>query len=86
VAAGKSKEVKVFGFDGADDVVQAVKEGKIMATAMQFPQVMAETAAVYADEYLKGKRDFPKKIPVAVELVNKENVDNYTAFGKKEKE
>ncbi|MES2649515.1 MAG: D-ribose ABC transporter substrate-binding protein [Bacteroidota bacterium] len=83
VAAGKDANVKVFGFDGADDVVDAIKEGKIMATGMQFPEVMAQTAAKYADEYLKGKRDFPEKMPVAVEIVTKANVDNYLAYGKK---
>lgn len=84
VAAGKDKKVKVFGFDGAEDVVLSIKEGKIMATGMQFPKVMAETAAEYADEYLRGKKDFPKKIYVAVELVTKENINNYIAYGKKE--
>lgn len=83
VAAGKDKTVKVFGFDGAEDVVEAIKEKKIVATGMQFPKVMAETAASFADEYFKGRRDFPKKIPVAVELVTDENVDDYIAYGKK---
>ena len=79
--AGKANEVKVFGFDGADDVVSAIAEGKVYATGMQFPKVMAEKAAVFADEYLKGRRDFAQKIPVAVELVTKENVSNYAAYG-----
>lgn len=84
LAAGKANQVKVFGFDGAPEVIQSIHDGKIVATAMQFPEVMANTAAVDADEYLKGKRDFPKKMPVAVELVNHENVIDYTAFGKKD--
>jgi ribose transport system substrate-binding protein len=50
---------------------------------MQFPKVMAQTAANYADAYFKGRRDFPQKIPVAVELVNSDNIDNYIAYGKK---
>ena len=83
-AAGKGDKVKVFGFDGADDAVAAIKAGKVSATGMQFPEVMAQTAAVYADEYLKGKRDFPQKLPVAVELVTKENIDDYAAYGKKQ--
>jgi ribose transport system substrate-binding protein len=82
-AAGKADKVKVFGFDGAADVVQSIKDGKITATEMQFPKVMAETAAIYADQYFKGKRDFPKKIPVSVELVTPQTVNNYIAFGKK---
>jgi ribose transport system substrate-binding protein len=84
IAAGKANRVKVFGFDGAEDAVEAIKNGKVAATAMQFPQVMAETAASYADAYFKGKRDFPKKMPVAVELVTQNNVGNYIAYGKKD--
>lgn len=84
VAAGKAKTVKVFGFDGAEDVVNSIQDKKILATGMQFPKVMAETAALYADEYFKGKRDFPKKMPVAVELVTQLNVDSYTGYGKKD--
>lgn len=83
-AAGKAGKVKVLGFDGAQDAVQGVKDGKILATAMQFPKVMAQTAANYADEYFKGRRDFPKKIPVGVEMVNGSNIAEYTAFGKKD--
>lgn len=81
--AGKANKVKVFGFDGADDVITSIQSGKVSATGMQFPKVMAEKAAVFADEYLKGKRDFAQKIPVAVELVTKENISDYAAYGKK---
>jgi ABC-type sugar transport system substrate-binding protein len=83
VAAGKT-DVKVFGFDGADEVVKLIAEGKIVATGMQFPKDMARTAAEYADEWIKGKRDFEQKIPVAVELVTKDNVAEYSDFGRTE--
>jgi len=83
VGAGKDKMVKVFGFDGADDAIKSIKENKLVATGMQFPKIMAEKAAEFADEYYKGKRDFPEKIPVAVELVTVKNVDAYMGFGKK---
>jgi ribose transport system substrate-binding protein len=82
VAAGKATQVKVFGFDGAEDVINSIKDKKIVATGMQFPKVMAQTAANDADQYFKGKRDFPKKMPVAVELVTQENVDEYIGYGK----
>jgi ribose transport system substrate-binding protein len=81
VASGKHDEVKVFGFDGADEVVKLIAEGKIVATGMQFPKTMARTAAENADEWLKGKRDFQQKVPVAVELVTQENVTDYGDFG-----
>ena len=84
VAAGNSNQVKVFGFDGAEDVINSIKDKKIVATGMQFPKEMARTAANYADQYFKGKRDFPKKMPVAVELVTQENVDDYIGYGKKD--
>lgn len=84
VSAGKDNEVKVFGFDGAADVVDAVREGKIQATAMQYPKTMARNAAEYADEYLKGKRDFAQKIPVKVDLVSPETISKFEAYGKKE--
>ncbi|MBC8052543.1 MAG: D-ribose ABC transporter substrate-binding protein [Sphingobacteriaceae bacterium] len=82
-AANKADKVKVFGFDGAEDAITSIQQGKVTATAMQFPKVIAETAATFADEYFKGKRDFPKKKPVAVELVTKENIENYIGYGKK---
>lgn len=77
LAAGIADKVKVFGFDGADEVVTMISEGKIVATGMQFPKVMAKTAAKFADEYFKGERQFPKKIPVAVEMVSPKTVSNY---------
>jgi ABC-type sugar transport system substrate-binding protein len=83
-AAGIANKVRVLGFDGAEDAVQSIKDGKVLATAMQFPKVMAQTAAIYADEYFKGKRDFPKKIPIGVELVTIKNVGDYIAYGKKD--
>ena len=86
VAAGKADEVKVFGFDGAEDVINSIQDKKIVATGMQFPKVMAQAAADYADEFFKGKKEFPKKIPVAVELVTQKNVGNYIGYGKKEEE
>lgn len=76
-AAGKETKVKIFGFDGASDVIEKIREKKIVATGMQFPKVMAETAAQYADEYFKGRRVFPQRVPVEVELVNASNIKDY---------
>lgn len=83
VSAGKADQVKVFGFDGSDDVLKLIAEKKIAATGMQFPKIMAQKAAEFADEYIKGKRDFPQKIPVKVELVTPDNVGKYADYGKK---
>jgi len=76
-SAGKSQQIKVFGFDGADEVVQKIKEGKIVATGMQYPKIMAKTAAEFAVEFFKGRKDFPQHIPVAVNLVNAKTSKNF---------
>jgi ribose transport system substrate-binding protein len=68
-AAGKVDKVKIFGFDGASEVVEKIKERKIVATGMQYPKVMAEYAARYADEYFKGRKIFPQRVPVEVEMI-----------------
>ena len=85
LGAGKANQVKIFGYDGSEDVVNAVAEGKIAATVMQYPKLMAKTAAEFANEYLaNGKRDFQQKIPVNVDLVNSKNIDKFSGYGKKE--
>jgi ribose transport system substrate-binding protein len=81
-AAGRT-DVKVFGFDGADEAVKLIADGKIAATGMQFPKTMARQAAEYANDWIKGKRDYPQKVPVAVEVVTAENVGDYGDYGAK---
>jgi ABC-type sugar transport system substrate-binding protein len=84
LSANKADNVKVFGFDGSDDVVKAIAEGKIEATMMQYPKVMARTAAECADRYIKGERNFEQKTPVAVDLVTTQNVGKFGDYGKKD--
>ncbi|GLR19932.1 D-ribose ABC transporter substrate-binding protein [Portibacter lacus] len=81
VAAGKTENVMVFGFDGADDVMNAISNKKIKATVMQSPKHMAKVAAELADLYIKGKRDFIPKTPIAVEVVTQENIHDFVAYG-----
>ena len=82
--AGKDKQVMVFGFDGAKDVIDEIRARHIVATGMQFPKTMARMAAEFADVYIRGHRGLPQKVPVAVELVTGENIDKYAAYGRSE--
>lgn len=82
LSAGKADSIKVFGFDGAKDVVDAIAANKIEATAMQYPVLMAQKAAEFADQYINGKTDFEKKIPIAVEVVTQENIKKHGEYGK----
>lgn len=77
LAAGKTREIRVFGFDGSADAIRSIADGKIAATVMQFPVLMARKSAEFADDYLKGHPDFDRKMPVEVELVTPENVSKY---------
>ena len=83
VSSGKADQVMVFGFDGASDVINSIRDKKILATGMQFPKLIARTAAEYAQSYFDGKRNFAQKVPVTVEMVNQENVMDYQAYGSK---
>jgi len=82
-AAGR-KDIFIFGFDGAEDVIYAINEGRLIAaTVMQFPKLMSRLAAEWADQYLRGERQFPEIVPVTVELVSRENIDKYAPYGRK---
>lgn len=81
LAAGRADRVKVFGFDGSDDALKSISEGKLAATAMQYPKLMATTAIEYAERYLKGERKLPGKVPVNVDLVTKANVEKFGNYG-----
>jgi ribose transport system substrate-binding protein len=83
-SAGKADKVLVFGFDGSDEAVKAVADGKLAATVMQYPKTMARTAAENADKYIKGDHSMPQKIPVAVDLVTRENVAKFGDYGRKD--
>ncbi|RPI01960.1 MAG: D-ribose ABC transporter substrate-binding protein [Ignavibacteriae bacterium] len=75
VSAGKESKVLIMGFDGAEDVINAIMQKKISATVMQFPKLIAKTTADMADKYIKdGKRNFQRKIYTDVRLITEENV------------
>src|SRR5215218_8259951 len=49
-AAGLTGQVTVAGFDGSPDAVQAIKDGKLLATGLQPAVQIAELAVEQADE------------------------------------
>jgi ribose transport system substrate-binding protein len=83
LGSGRAGKVKVFGFDGSDDAIRSILDGKLAATAMQYPKVMARTVAEFADRYLKGERKFPPKLPVAVDLITRNNAARFIADGQR---
>lgn len=77
LAAGKADKIKIFGFDGSDDAIRSIADGKMAATVMQYPVLMSQKAAELADEYIKGRRDFDNRTPVEVDLVTPDNVSKF---------
>ncbi|MBC7326851.1 substrate-binding domain-containing protein [bacterium] len=75
-AAGKLGKIKVIGFDGNKDALEAIKAGKMLATVAQLPEEMGKMAVDVALKVLKGEK-VEKNIYVPVTLVTKENVDEF---------
>ncbi len=67
---GKTEQVKVIGFDGQLEGKQAIKEGKIYADPIQFPEKMGTITAQNILKYLDGE-PFEKVIYIPTELYRK---------------
>lgn len=79
-AAGR-KDVIVVGFDGSNDVRDAIKAGKIAATVLQPASRQAQWAVELADQYLKTKSTGkPEKISMDCVLINKANAAKLETF------
>ena len=79
-AAGR-KDVIVVGFDGSNDVRDAIKAGKIAATVLQPAHRQAQWAVELADQYLKtGSTGKPEKISMDCVLITKANAGKLETF------
>lgn len=79
--AGKLKQVKVGGFDGSPDAVDAVKNGELQYSVLQPVASFAKKAVDQADSYLKtGKTGAStEKQAFNCILVTKANAGDFTA-------
>lgn len=81
-AVGKLDQIKVLGFDGNQDAVNAVKAGDMVATVLQ-PIVEGTTLAVQqADNYLKTGETgaASEKQSIDCVLITPENADQFNNF------
>ena len=69
-------QVKVYGIDASPDAKALIKEGMMSASAAQFPSRIGQTAADVIYRLLRGE-DVERDIRVPVELVTRENVEQY---------
>ena len=80
--AGKTSQIKVLGFDGSQDAVNAVKAGTMIATVLQ-PIVEGTTDAVKeADQFLKtgSTGASAEKQALDCTLITKDNAANFRNF------
>lgn len=80
--ANKLQQVKVLGFDGNQDAVNAVRNGEMVATVLQ-PIVEGTTKAVeQADSFIRtGKTGVAEeKQAIDCTLINKDNADKVNNF------
>jgi erythritol transport system substrate-binding protein len=80
-AAGLTGQVAIAGFDGSPDAVQAIKDGKLLATGLQPAVQISEIAVEQAHELLTtGETSQPEKQSIDCVLITEENADSYTLF------
>ncbi|WP_046216015.1 ribose ABC transporter substrate-binding protein RbsB [Paenibacillus wulumuqiensis] len=66
------KDIPVIGFDGNEDALNSIKEGKLTATVAQQPELIGQMAVDAARDVLQGKT-VEKSIPAPLKLVTKED-------------
>ncbi len=79
-SADRADKTLIYGVDGSPDGKKMVKEGKLEGTAAQSPKNIGTTAADVALKVLAGET-VDHLILVPVELITKENVDQYGVEG-----
>ncbi len=73
--AGKEDQVVIVGFDGQKEAKQAIKEGKIYADPVQFPDKMGQRIMEKILQYLNGEPFEPVEL-IATELYRQADAEN----------
>ena len=76
---GMEKQVTIVGFDGEQAGKQAIKDGKIFADPVQYPDRMAQITIKSIIDYIDGKKP-EKLIKIPAELYYKEDADKDPAL------
>jgi erythritol transport system substrate-binding protein len=81
-SAGLTK-IRIVGFDGSPDAIDAIRSGQMQATALQPAVSIARLAVDEADRFLRtGTTGEPERQIIPCDLVTKENADNFRNFEK----
>ena len=70
-------QVLVYGVDGTPEAKILVHDGFMQATVAQYPKTMGKRAAAVAYQLLAGNKSYDDE-KIRVEIINQENVDQYS--------
>ncbi|MWV47856.1 substrate-binding domain-containing protein [Rathayibacter sp. VKM Ac-2803] len=80
-AAGLLDQIKIVGFDGSPDAVEAIKAGKLVATGLQPAVLISQLAVQQADAYIQnGETGEDEKQSIDCVVINAGNAEQYTLF------
>lgn len=68
--SGRADKVKVIGFDGQLEARKAIKDGKIYADAIQYPDKIAQMAIATITKYMAGET-VPPEVLIPTQLYHK---------------
>jgi erythritol transport system substrate-binding protein len=75
--------IRIVGFDGSPDAIDAIRAGEIQATALQPAALISKLAIDEVDRYLKtGSTGKPEEQIIPCDLVTKANADDFQDFEK----
>ncbi|MBI1388231.1 MAG: substrate-binding domain-containing protein [bacterium] len=72
--ANRTGTISVIGFDAVDEARDAIRRGDMTGSIAQSPHEMGRLAVVNALKRIAGE-SIPAEIPVKIELITKDNVD-----------
>lgn len=80
-AAGLLDQIKIAGFDGSPDAVEAIKAGKLVATGLQPAVLISQLAVQQAHAFITdGETGEDEKQSIDCIVINAANADSYTLF------
>ena len=74
-----TRKIIVVGFDGSDDAVAAIKDGKLLATGLQPAVLISQLAVQQADAFITdGETGEDEKQSIDCVVINAANAETYT--------
>jgi len=81
-SASRLQGMIVVGFNGDPEALDAIREGEMAATVMQFPYDMGVAGVQQAIKLARGEKA-EARVNVPVELVTEDNIDKFEGYRRK---